>query len=227
MKTILEVLIIEDHPVIIDIYKKTIIEINGFKNYKNFSFHFTEASNCDDALEKIDKATLVGKLDLILLDINLPASINNKVISGEDIGVIVKKLFPNVKLIIFTSTNENARLSSILYNLNPEAFLIKSDVSYNEIIKAICSVLDNTPYYSKTILKLLHKQISTRIVIDKIDRQLLYEISRGTKMKDLPNILPMSMAGIERRKRVLKNLFNIPYEEDKRLIEIARENGFL
>lgn len=37
----------------------------------------------------------------------------------------------------------------------------------------------------------------------------------------------MSMAGIERRKRSLKNLFNIPNEEDQKLIEIEKENGFL
>jgi hypothetical protein len=46
-------------------------------------------------------------------------------------------------------------------------------------------------------------------------------------MKDLPNVLPMSIAGIEKRKRQLKEMFNVQENEDRELILKAKEKGFI
>ena len=46
-------------------------------------------------------------------------------------------------------------------------------------------------------------------------------------MKDLPNILPLSKAGIEKRKRQLKHIFNVTSLEDKQLLTVAKEKGFI
>jgi len=69
--------------------------------------------------------------------------------------------------------------------------------------------------------------LANDFVLDKIDRQLLYELSIGTKTKDLPNILPLSMASIEKRKRALKKLFDVTEKGDQSLIKIAKEKGFI
>lgn len=227
MKKKLNVLIVEDHPFIVDIYKNALLHINQQETFLNLDIHFFEAGNSDEVINKVNQAKTIGSYDLVFLDIRIPPSKFGKIHSGEDLGELIKLQFPNIKIIVITSLDETLRLNNILNKLNPDGFLIKSDISFTEIIIALKSVLENNPYYSKSILKLIRKQISSGLLIDKIDRQLLYEISIGTKMKNLPQILPMSMAGIERRKRLLKNLFNIPNEEDKKLIEIAKENGFL
>ena len=62
---------------------------------------------------------------------------------------------------------------------------------------------------------------------DNIDRKILYELSIGTRMKDLPDIIPLSIAGIEKRKRHLKQIFNINSPNDKELLKIAKEKGFV
>jgi hypothetical protein len=77
------------------------------------------------------------------------------------------------------------------------------------------------------VIKLLRKQVSTDYLLDGTDRKLLYEISIGTRTKDLPDILPLSIAGIEKRKRQLKKAFNTETDEDKELIMKAKEKGFL
>ena len=46
-------------------------------------------------------------------------------------------------------------------------------------------------------------------------------------MIELPDILNMSIGGIERRKRQLKEVFDVSGEEDKVLIAIAKEKGFI
>jgi len=73
----------------------------------------------------------------------------------------------------------------------------------------------------------MRKKMHTNINIDKKDRQILYELSLGTKMKDLPNIVPLSIAGIEKRKRILKEIFDVEDQGDKALILKARELGFI
>ena len=55
----------------------------------------------------------------------------------------------------------------------------------------------------------------------------MYELSRGVKMKDLPDIIPMSMAGLEKRKRHLKVIFNVAQKADRFLILVAKEKGFI
>ena len=87
--------------------------------------------------------------------------------------------------------------------------------------------MNDTPYYSKSVLELFRKQLSTDYRLDKIDRQLLYEMSIGTKMKDFPKIIPMSMAGLEKRKKHLKILFKVKDNDDRELILKAKEKGFI
>ena len=63
--------------------------------------------------------------------------------------------------------------------------------------------------------------------VDKIDRQIFYELSLGTRTKDLPEVVPLSIAGVEKRKRLLKEKFDVEEQGDKALIIKAREMGFI
>ncbi len=222
----LNVLMVDDHPMVIEVYKDALAEVK--KRINNLSFKISEARSCEEALYQLTRAREYAlKFDLVFLDICLPPHKKSNIKNGEDLGGKVKSYFPSSKLIISTPLLKNYRLNNILQNLNPEAFLIKTDASFNDISSAIQNVIEDHPYYSKTIMKLLRNQLLSNIVIDKIDRLLLSELAAGTKMKDLPKIIPMSLAGIERRKRLLKNSFNINKKDDKTLIEAAKKNGFI
>ena len=111
--------------------------------------------------------------------------------------------------------------------MNPDGFLIKNDVNKEELVTSIYDLMKGIPYYSKSVLELFRKQSSIDYKLDKIDRQLLHEMSIGTKMKDLPKIIPMSMAGLEKRKKHLKQLFKVNHNDDRELILRAKEKGFI
>ncbi|MDO9261436.1 MAG: DNA-binding response regulator, partial [Flavobacteriaceae bacterium] len=123
--------------------------------------------------------------------------------------------------------NDNYSIQVFLQSVNPDGLLIKNDINKEELITAIKTVLNNTPYYSKSVLNIIRKQISSDYMLDIIDRQLLYELANGTKMNKLPKIISMSLAGLEKRKRNLKALFDIPDEDDRALLQIARTKGFI
>ena len=128
----------------------------------------------------------------------LPASSDGKLVSGEDLGKLIKSKNSEVRIIVSTTFNDNYRLHNILQSLDPEGFLVKNDINPKELLRAIENVLSGSPYYSKTVLNLLRKQVGSDIYLDELDRKMLYELSIGAKLKDLSNLLPLSVAGIEK-----------------------------
>lgn len=223
---IYSVLIIDDHPLISEAYKA------AFKHFaaenENIQFSIDNAQNCDTAYEIIKDFSKSNKnLDIVFLDIKLPPSKDGKLLSGEDLGLKITKMLPDTKIIVSTTFNDNYRVHSIFKSLNPDGFLIKNDITPKELIDTIRTIINDPPYYSKSVIKLLRNEVSNDFLLDNIDRKLLYELSIGTRMKDLPAILPLSIAGIEKRKRHLKQIFNIKSVEDKELLIIAKEKGFI
>lgn len=225
MSEIYHVLIVDDHPIIADAYKSA-FEFISSEN-KEVEFDIAIVTNCDDAVESIEKASKNNGIDIVFLDISLPPSSDGKYLSGEDIGIRIKQVLPKCRIIVATTFNDNYRIQVILRNVNPDGFLIKNDINKDELVTSIKTIMDKAPYYSKSVLELFRKQATTDYQLDKIDRQLLYEMSIGTKMKDLPNIIPMSMPGLEKRKKQLKEIFKVQDNDDRELILKAKEKGFI
>lgn len=220
------VLIIDDHPLITNAYTSAFNYYS--KQNETILFSIKTVFNCDDAYELITEFSTKKKtLDIVFLDIKLPPSRDRKVLSGEDLGLKINKLLPDTKIIVSTTFNDNYRVHSIFKNLNPDGFLVKNDITPKELVDTIHTILNDPPYYSKTVVKLLRKHVTNDFLLDNIDRKILYELSIGTRMKDLPDILPLSIAGIEKRKRNLKQIFNLKSSDDKELLHIAKEKGFI
>jgi len=219
-------LIIDDHPLISEAYKSAFHKIT--KDCPAISFKIDVAHNCDTALDFIKQyANNSEELDIVFLDISLPPSKDGKILSGEDLGLKINQLIPNSKIIVSTTFNDNYRVHSIFKNFNPEGFLIKNDITPKELVTAINALISGAPYYSKTVMKMLRNQVSNEMLLDDIDRKILYELSIGTKMKELPNIVLLSINAIEKRKRHLKHIFNIKSVDDRELIGSAKEKGFI
>ena len=224
MNKVIKVLIVEDHPIIIDVYQRALKETAN--RYRDLKFSIDTAKNCDMAMERIKKSGSEG-IDLVFLDMRLPRSKDDTILCGEDLGAKIKDTFKNVKIIVSTSYNNAFKISSILKYLNPDGFLVKNDITTKLLIDAIKTVIVEPPFYSKTVIQILRKQSTNDFVIDSIDRKILYELSNGTKMNELPKVLPLSIAALERRKRILKDVFNVTGKGDRDLLLLAEEKGFV
>jgi len=223
MSNLLNVLIIEDHPLIINAYENALKQVK--KNNKGLELDIDTAINSDEAITKIERALKTKKIDLVFLDIKLPASQDGSIVSGEDLGIKIREELPDTKIIIATTYNDNYRVNTIFKSVNPDGFLIKNDLNPKELVSAIEHIIDNNPYYSKSVIQLMRKQTSNNLFLDSVDRKLLYELSNGAKMSELPKKLSLSIAALERRKRTLKDLFNV--KTDRELFIIAEEKGFI
>ena len=221
----MNVLIVEDEPLITSSLEAALKQVSSTNSMVDFKIKST--NNCDAAYDEIKKAIRKRPFDLVLLDIGIPSSNDKQLLSGEDIGEELRKLFPEIKIIVFTSYSTNYRLNNILKSLNPEGFLIKSDVDFPKLIDAINAVLYDEPFYSKAILQLMRRHISNDFVLDKLDRQLIYQISKGAPIKDIADVIPLSKSAIEYRKRNIKQLFDIEDGNDRDLLLKAEEYGYI
>ena len=117
--------------------------------------------------------------------------------------------------------------------------MIQKPISYINVLLLALFLCSNQTTLAEDLPELNGDQILEKMIeatksvstatyrLDKIDRQLLYEMSIGTKMKELPTIIPMSMAGIEKRKKHLKVIFEVDENDDRELILKAKEKGFI
>jgi DNA-binding NarL/FixJ family response regulator len=224
MKDVIKVLMVDDHPLILEGYKNILQELNS----QEVKIVFETANNLEKAYNKIKKSAVAENyFDIIFLDINLPEFPDMNISSGEDLAVYVRKTSLNSKIIFLTMHNENYRLYNLVKNINPEGLLVKSDVGSLDLKRAFWEVLADKVNYSDTVLKLMRKQVTNDLALDQFDRQILYQLSLGIQTKKLPEVIPLSLAAIEKRKRNLKNQFGLDKEGDLILIQKAKQLGFL
>ncbi|WP_407556487.1 response regulator [Winogradskyella sp. 4-2091] len=227
IKKNLNIFLVDDHPSVIEAYS------NFLKQFEimnpNFKLNISTAMCFDSATNAISKIhqNKNDTIDVALIDMRLPRLQNGKYSSGEDLCIILKKIFPKIKTIIITGHYETLILSNVLQNVNPDAMILKGDVQSKIIFDALTKVLKNEPYYSISVLNLLRKKISSNISIEPVDKLMLYELWKGTKTKDLVNHLPLSMGAIEKRKRNLRLKFSANQKDDDMLINLILEKGFL
>lgn len=203
--------------------------LEGYRNAllqdNSFNFSIDTANDCDTALSQL--TSVKNPYEIVFLDIRIPPCENEKIISGEGLGMYLREHFPSTKIIILTMFSDKVRLINILKNIDPEGFLIKSEVIPSELQNAVKLVLKGKRYYSTTIHELTIPRKNVHPLLDDYDHRILFHLSKGTKTKDLVDFVPLSLGAIEKRKRKIKEVFDISQGGDKEILDRARELGFL
>ena len=219
----LRILAIDDHEMIMLGYK-FILERIMFDDY---TIIVDTATTYDDGRKKIEDSSTGFSYDILLLDVQLFPPNEHQIYSGEDLGVLARKLVPETKIIFLSSFSDGFRINSILKSVDPDGYMIKSDIDPKTLEDAIKTVVKNPPYYSAKALRAIRKKMSTDITLSENDKKILFYLAKGTKTKDLEQFIKLSHSAIENRKRQLKVLFGTEKENDLALILAAKEKGFI
>tara|TARA_R110002050_G_scaffold239974_1_gene376162 strand:+ start:250 stop:906 length:657 start_codon:yes stop_codon:yes gene_type:complete len=211
------ILIVEDCNIIAGAYENILNELLEFK------FKIDFARNCEEAVEKIQNL----KSDLMILDLQLPISKNERFTCGEDLGVLTRKVAANTKIIVITSVTDKIRILNLINEFNPEGFIIKSDINSEQLKNAIKTILNGEKYYSKTIKNQTNTRHINNIQIDDFDRQILYHLSMGEKTKNLTKYVALSTRAIEVRKTKLKTLLDQKNDGNFNLVKTAKKLGII
>jgi DNA-binding NarL/FixJ family response regulator len=215
------ILIVDDHPFIIQGYKNAITRYKPDRN----EYSFTEAKDCESAYHVIMDTDAVA-YDIAFLDISMPSYEEKSIYSGEDLAKLILEVMPNCKIILLTMFTEFFKIKTIIQNVNPCGLVIKNDLTFDELLFAFDKVMKNGQYYSQSVLKMLESH-DNNIEIDLFDKQILFHLSKGTKAMDMPQYIPISLNAIEVRKLNLKELLEIPGGSDIDLVRMARDKGLL
>ena len=216
------ILIVDDHPFIIQGYKNAITRYNP----NEFEFLIEEAKDCKSAYEIITNSETKA-FDIAFLDISMPTYEEKGMFSGEDLAKLLMEYMPNCKIILLTMYTELLKIKNLISAINPNGLVIKNDLTFDELLFGFDKVMKNEIYYSQSIQKMIDLAESEAIEIDVFDKQILFHISKGTKTTDIPQYIPISLEAIEKRKQNLKELLNLKEDSDMELVREAKNKGLL
>nr|WP_315175082.1 response regulator [uncultured Flavobacterium sp.] len=216
------ILIVDDHPFIIQGYK------NAITRYRptEFEFLIDQAKDCQSGYEVIVNPESPS-FDIAFLDISMPAYEAKGIFSGEDLAKLLMEYMPNCKIILLTMYNEILQIKTIIKTINPIGLVIKNDLTFNELLFAFDKVIKNEKYYSQSILEMISQLEHVTIEIDQFDKKILFQLSKGTKVADIPQYVPISSSAIQRRMDDMKVLLKLKDATDEELVKEAKSKGLL
>jgi len=217
-----KILIVDDHPFIIEGYK------NAITRYlpDEFNFDITQGKDCESGYHLITEPNRVP-FDIAFLDISMPTYEEKNIFSGEDLAKLLAQHMPNCKIILLTMFTELLKIKTIIKTINPAGLVIKNDLTFDELIFAFDKVINSENYYSESVLKMIAQSEADEIEIDQFDRLILFHLSKGTALSDMTKYISISVSAIKQRKLNLKEFLNISKENDDELVREAKKRGLL
>jgi two-component system response regulator NreC len=215
-----KVLMIDDHPPIIEGYKSIL-------SYNPYSYEVKVVSgfSCEAAYDIISTTSIV--FDLVMIDITLPPYSEKDLHSGEDLVPLVRKHLPDSKIMILTSHSESLLLHKVLRECNPNGLLVKSDFTADGFLVAFDAIVRGETHHSSTVLNLKQESKETFKLWDSYNRQILLLLAQGIQTKNLPERLNLSKSAIDKRKAMIKEHFDIEKGNDEDILREARKQGLI
>lgn len=223
MSDLVRILAVDDHEMIVLGYKYT-LEASTFENFEVI-VHTAPGYAAGKA--EIESSAKRLPYDIILLDIQMFPEDAKEERGGENLGLLVKQISPTSKVVFVSSFSDSYRINNILKNVNPDGYMVKSEVDQKTLQTMVRTVLDNPPYYTAAALQAIRRKMANEDQIDERDKKILYQLSIGTKTKDISTLVAASSTTVENRKRQLKIMLGVENGNDFALIDEARKRGFI
>jgi DNA-binding NarL/FixJ family response regulator len=209
----IKVFIADDHQVLIEGLKLLLDE------HPKIQITHT-ASNGQQVLDLLEDETC----DVILMDINMP------VISGLDACKIIKKKYPEIKVIALSTFNKGSFIQQMLKN-GASGYLLKN-TSREELIEAILKVHDGKIYLNSEtnqllIDNLMNKSNGNSFIpsLTRREKEVLKLIAEELTTNEIAEKLFISLNTVETHRRNLISKFNV--RNSVGLVKAAMEKGLL
>jgi len=220
---VVRILAVDDHEMTTTGYKYI---LEGEK-FDDFEVRVEIATTFDAGKEKIEFSARSLPYDILLLDIQMFPSHEKDIRSGEDLGVLAREIVPDSKVVFMSSYSDNLRINSIFKSVDPDGYMVKSEIDEKSLRTMVETVIDKPPYYTAGAFAAIRRRMKNDLVLDELDKKILYYLSIGTRTKDIAPLISSANTTVESRKRQLKTLFGIESGNDIALIEEARKRGFI
>jgi len=206
---LLRLIIADDHPVLVDGLVKVLEEMEGIQI-------MPPVENGALLLERLREAAV----DIVLLDLHMPR------MDGIATLKVLKKEFPKVRVIIFTSYNQ-PKLIREIKAAGAQGFLLKNSPSF-AIKEAVRKVADGHTSFQETIADSPAKSPFVDDFIKKYqltprEVDIIRRISQGRTSKEIADDLYISEFTINAHRRNICRKLNIYTPVG--LLNFAKEHG--
>ena len=151
MKQTIQLLMVDDHPFILQAYKNT---LNGFKK-EEYDIITTDAVNGETGYNVIASSPI--NFDVAFLDISIPPYSEKGIESGVDLALLLRAKMPQCKIFLLTMHTEKLKFKYFFDTIKPEGLVVKNDLTFEELIYAFEKVISGETYLSETVIKMMEE----------------------------------------------------------------------
>lgn len=207
--------ITDDHKIVADGIASYLI---GNKKYELKSY----TSSGQELLEKLKRK----QPDILLLDINLPG------ISGLHLAKIVNKEYPQVKIVMLTSSTDEKSLDESL-KAGAVGYLSK-DISEEEFLTALDKIMMGENYFSTGIRQTVFNVFTEKVkneerytddTLTEREIEVIRLIAEGLSLREIGERLFISSRTVETHKKNILEKLDLHSTVD--LVKYAILNGYV
>ena len=207
----IRLLLVDDHQIVLDGVKALLDDLDGFDC----------VATADNGQKAIDLLKIFD-VDVVLMDIDMP------VMNGMDATRIIKKEFPNVKVISLTQHSERGMVKRLL-DCGSDGYLLKN-IAQDELASAIHKVKAGESVFSEEVtMSLAGKAVEknangVEIELTEREIEILTLISEGLSSKQVGEKLFISPRTVDTHRTNLMNKLDI--HNIAGLIRFTLKNGY-
>lgn len=218
----MNVLVVDDHPMTVEGYINALSEVPIGLNSPIFS----KAHNCVEAFSVLTRSSAAkDSFDIAIIDKGLPSYEEKSILSGCDLAAFIREVMPNCKIIMITAHTEIIILYDIYKNVRPDGLIIKNDITPDKLQKAVMEIIKGNSYQSNTVKNCINEIWKKELMVEDYNRQILFYLSKGFKIKELEGIVCLTTSAIQKRIIKMKNVFEVT--DNSGLVKEAIKQGFI
>lgn len=213
----MNVLLADDHPMTIEGYHDA-LQKDPFAIYNP---QFTKTYNFEEAWQAMERLPY----DLAIIDNSMPPFIEESITSGIELAQYIRSKLPLCKVIIITAHTEVVIVYDIAKRARPDGLIIKNDVTPEKLQAAVMEVIKGGSYQSPLVKNCISEIWKKELMVEDYNRQILFYLSKGFKIKDLEQTVYLTTSAIQKRISRMKKAFDV--SDDTSLVKEAIKQGFI
>ncbi|HKO76841.1 MAG TPA: hypothetical protein VJU52_06465, partial [Flavobacterium sp.] len=113
----------------------------------------------------------------------------------------------------------------IYKKIRPDGLIIKNDITPNKLQQAMVEIMEGNPFQSTMVRNCINEIWKKELMVEDYNRQILYYLSKGFKIKELEGVICLTTSAIQKRIIRMKKAFEA--KDDSSLVKEAIRQGFI
>jgi len=162
-------------------------------------------------------------VDVVIMDLNMP------VLNGIEATEIIKKRFPETKVLILSMFDREGYIQNAL-DVGVDGYVLKN-VSETEIISAVKRIMEGKTYFSQDVMAKMAMKMRVYgeseggVKLTDTERKILQYLSEGDTSGEISDKLDLSPNSINSYRKLLLQKFEA--KNVSHMVKMAYEKGYL